>query len=436
MKLSKGSKIVLEKLNKNNFKGYVVGGACRDYILNKEFFDVDVTTNATPEQILTLFNDYKVYKTGLKHGTVTVNVDGELIEITTFRKDGDYLNNRKPNSVKFVDDLKEDVLRRDFTINAICYNEVEGFVDYFDGINDCKNKIIRTVGNANDRFCEDALRILRALRFSSTLSFNIEEETSKAIIKNRHLLKNISKERIYVELVKILLGDNVEKVLLDFKQVFFTLFAGLEPCDNFDQKSKFHSYDVYTHIVKSVACAEKNKVVRLALLFHDIEKPNCFSIDENGVGHFYTHQEKSALKATEILNSLKVDNKTKSQVYFLIKYHDYFIEPTKKSIKLWLNKYGVEYVKNLMKVKIADAKAHSENFVINRLSQAENSLKLIDEILLNKECFTLKDLKIKGEDLIKKGYVGDSISNKLNSLLNDVINEKVENNKEVLLKLI
>ncbi len=436
MKLSKGSKIVLEKLNKNKFKGYVVGGACRDYILNKEIFDVDVTTNATPEQILTLFNDYKVYNTGLKHGTVTVNVDGEFIEITTFRKDGDYINNRKPNSVKFVDDLKEDVLRRDFTINAICYNEVEGFVDYFDGINDCKNKIIRTVGNANDRFCEDALRILRALRFSSTLSFNIEEETSKAIIKNRHLLKNISKERIYAELVKILLGDNVEKVLLDFKQVFFTLFAEFEPCDNFDQKSKFHSYDVYTHIVKSVACAEKNKAVRLALLFHDIEKPNCFSIDENGVGHFYTHQEKSALKATEILNSLKVDNKTKSQVYFLIKYHDYFIEPTKKSIKLWLNKYGVEYVKNLMKVKIADAKAHSKNFVINRLSQAENSLKLIDEILLNKECFTLKDLEIKGEDLIKKGYVGESISNKLNSLLNDVINEKVENNKEVLLKLI
>ncbi len=436
MKLSKGSKEVLEKLNNNEFNGYVVGGACRDYILGKEIVDVDVTTNATPDQILNIFKDYKVYKTGLKHGTVTVNVEGELIEITTFRKDGDYLNNRKPNSVKFVDDLKEDVLRRDFTINAICYNEKEGFVDLFNGIDDLKNKIIRTVGNADDRFCEDALRILRALRFASTLSFNIEKSTAKAIIKNKDLLKNISKERIYSELVKILLGDNVEYVLLNFKQVFFTLFNDLEFCDNFDQKSKFHAYDVYTHIVKSVAYAEKDKVVRLALLFHDIKKPSCFSVDDNGVGHFYTHQEKSADKANEILNDLKVDNKTKSQVYFLIKYHDFFIEPTKKSIKIWLYKYGEQYVKNLMKVKIADAKAHSLNFIEKRLNQAITSLNLIDEILLNNECFSLKDLKIKGKDLIKKGYEGEKISNKLTSILYDVISEKVENDREVLLKLI
>lgn len=436
MNLTKGSKIVLEKLNNNNFKGYVVGGACRDYILGKEVYDIDVTTNATPDQVLTVFKDYKVYKTGLKHGTVTVNIDGENIEITTFRKDGDYLNNRKPSSVLFVDDLKEDLLRRDFTINSICFNESQGFIDLFNGIQDCKDKIIRTVGSADARFSEDALRILRALRFASTLSFNIEDETAKAIINNRELLKNISKERIYSELIKILLGDNVEYVLLNFKQVFFTLFSDFELCDNFDQQSKYHIYDVYTHIVKSISYAEKDKVVRLALLFHDIKKPYCFSVDEKGSGHFYTHQEKSANKALEILNDLKVDNKTKNQVYFLIKYHDFGIEPTKTNIKLWLNKYGVEYLKNLMKVKIADAKAHSQNFIGYRLSQAENGLKLIDQILLNNECFSLKYLKIKGEDLIKKGYKGKEISDKLDSLLQDVINEKVENDREVLLKLI
>ena len=304
MKLTKGSKEVIKKLNNANFKGYVVGGTCRDHILNRPVTDVDVTTNATPEQILEVFKEYKIYETGLKHGTVTVNVDGEMIEITTFRKDGDYLNNRRPVVVEFVDDLKEDLLRRDFTINAICYNEEEGFIDLFGGLEDCKNKIIRAVGNADDRFCEDALRILRALRFCSTLSFKIEEKTSKAIIKNRHLLNNISKERIYVELTKILLGDNVEQVLLEYKQVFFTLFPSLEKCDGFDQKSKFHAYDVFTHIVKSVALAEKDKNVRLALLFHDIEKPSCFSIDDNGVGHFYGHQEKSANLAREILNDL------------------------------------------------------------------------------------------------------------------------------------
>ncbi|MBQ9782534.1 MAG: HD domain-containing protein [Clostridia bacterium] len=436
MKLTKGSKEVIKKLNNANFKGYVVGGTCRDHILNRPVTDVDVTTNATPDQILEVFKEYKIYETGLKHGTVTVNVDGEMIEITTFRKDGDYLNNRRPVVVEFVDDLKEDLLRRDFTINAICYNEEEGFIDLFGGLEDCKNKIIRAVGNADDRFCEDALRILRALRFCSTLSFKIEEKTSKAIIKNRHLLNNISKERIYVELTKILLGDNVEQVLLEYKQVFFTLFPSLEKCDGFDQKSKFHAYDVFTHIVKSVALAEKDKNVRLALLFHDIEKPSCFSIDDNGVGHFYGQQEKSANLAREILNDLKIDNETKKQVCFLIRYHDYMIEPTKKAIKVWLYKHGIDNVKKLLKVKIADALAHSQDHIIKRLDQAKDCLKLIDEIIKNKECFSLKTLKIDGNDLLKKGYKGEQIKEKLISVLFDVINEKVENKKEVLLKLL
>ncbi len=436
MKLTKGSKVVIKKLNNNGFKGYVVGGTCRDYILGRPITDTDVTTDATPSQIMQVFNGYKIYETGLKHGTVTVNVNGELIEITTFRKDGDYLNNRKPSQVEFVSDVKEDLSRRDFTINAICYNDTEGFIDLFGGINDCKNKIIKTVGNADERFKEDALRILRALRFASTLSFSIEANTQKAIIKNKELLLNISKERIYSELIKILMGDNVEYVLLNFKQVFFTLFNDFEKCDNFDQKSKFHAYDVYTHIVKSVSYAKKDKTVRLALFFHDIKKPECFSIDDNGVGHFYSHQEKSANKAKEILDELKVDTATKRQVYFLIKYHDYVIETNKKHIKKWLFKYGIEYIKNLLFVKIADAKAHNLNLIIKRLDQAKQSLKLVDEILNNKECFTLKELKIKGDDLINKGYSNEKIGEKLVSILYDVIDEKIINDRNTLLKYI
>ncbi len=436
MILTKASKLVLEQLHNKGFKGYVVGGACRNYLIGKPITDVDVTTNATPNEIIEVFKNYKIYKTGLKHGTVTVNVDGELFEITTFRKDGEYIQNRKPKSVEFVDDLRQDLKRRDFTINAICYNQTEGFIDLFGGKEDCRNKIIKTVGDANLRFTEDALRILRALRFSSTLSFKIEEKTQNAILNNRRLLLSVSKERIYSELTKILTGENVEYVLTNFKEIFFTLFESLKKCDKFEQKSRFHAYDVYTHIVKSIKFAENDKVIRLALLFHDVEKPSCFSQDDDGVGHFYTHQEKSANRALEILNELKVDNKTKRQVYFLIKNHDIRIEPNKKSIKEWLFNYGVEYVNNLFKVKIADAKAHEISFMQKRIGDATRSLEIIDEIILNNECFTLKDLKIKGDDLIKKGYKGEEINEKLTSLLLDVINERVINEKESLLKLI
>ena len=436
MKLTKNCKIAIQQLNNSGYKAYAVGGAVRDFLLGRQITDIDITTSAIPEQILEVFKDYKTYPTGIKHGTITVKVGEEFFEITTFRKDSEYTLNRWPKQVDFINDVREDLKRRDFTINAIAYNDNEGYVDIFNGKTDCKNKIIRAVGDAEVRFQEDALRILRALRFASVLNFKIEYKTSLAIINQRHLLKNVSKERIYSELVKILLGDNVEEVLLKYKKVFFSIINKLELCDGFDHKSKFHSYDVYTHIVKSVAYSVKDKVIRLALLLHDVEKPSCFTLDSKGIGHFYTHQEKSSKTAVQILKDLKADNKTIKEIEFLIKYHDTQIDADKVTVKKWLNFAGEKYLKDLMMVKIADAKAHAKGYVVKRQETAENVIKLIDEIIKNNECYTLKQLKIDGKDLKEKGYQGERIASKLQDLLNKVIEGSVENKKEELLKIV
>lgn len=436
MKLSSGTIKILEKLHNNGYKAYAVGGAVRDFLLCRDIDDVDITTSATPSQMLEVFSEDKVFLTGLKHGTITVIIDRESFEVTTFRKDNNYTDKRHPESVDFVSDLRTDLERRDFTINAMAYNKEEGIIDLYGGRLDVKNKIIRAVGDADKRFNEDALRILRAIRFASVLGFTIEYQTAQAIHKNKSLLNNISKERIYAELTKILVGDNVEGVMQEYKDVFFEIIPKLKDCDGFDHKSKFHAFDVYTHIVKSIALSSKDTTIRLAMLFHDIEKPSCFSVNDNGVGRFLNHQEKSSITANKILRELRADNKTISQVCFLVKYHDSQVDPCKKAIKKWLNSYGVEYLKNLMLVKIADSKAHSTIYTKKRENDANKVIKIIEEIVKNNECYSLNTLKVDGNDLIKRGYTGSQIGEKLCHLLDLVINEEVENDKEKLLKLI
>lgn len=432
MELNSGAKTIIDKLNAHGYQAYAVGGFVRNFFLNIPVLDVDITTSATPKEVIEIFKDYKVYLTGLKHGTVTINVMGENVEVTTFRVDGDYKDCRHPNSVAFVSNLEEDLKRRDFTVNAMAYDGNE-LIDIFGGQEDIKNRIIRAVGEPEKRFEEDALRILRALRFASVLDFEIEEKTALAIDKCAHLLKSVSKERVFLELTKMLLGDGVERVLLKHKRAIFEVIGELQRCDGFEQNSKFHAYDVFVHTAKAVALSVKDRAVRWALLLHDIEKPSTYSVDENGAGHFYGHQKKSADTAVKILKSLKADNNLINEVRFLILLHDHKTEISRGEIKKLLNVYGVSVIKKLVDVKIGDALSHAQPYAEERKLLTLKFSKTVNDIISNNECFTLKRLKIDGNDVKRAGFNGAEIKRVLTALLNDVMFDKVKNDRTELI---
>ncbi len=426
-------KKILDTLKLSNFEGFLVGGCVRDSLMGVIPDDYDITTNATPDEMMKVFKDFKVIETGLSHGTVTVLVDGNSVEVTTYRIDGEYTDNRHPTNVKFTRNLKEDLSRRDFTVNAMAYNEETGLVDLFGGLADLENKVIRCVGDSDKRFLEDGLRILRAIRFSSKLGFNIEEKTAKSIIKNKHLLKNISKERIFVEFKKLLCGKNVENVLIEFKDVIAQFIPEIKPCFQFDQNTKYHCYDVYTHIVKTVSAIESDEVLRLAAFFHDIGKPKVYFTDEKGVGHFYGHNKVSEKIIEEILTRLKCDNATKNAVSTLVYIHDREVALTEKSVKRFLLKFSKQDFLNLLKIKRADASAHAKEYQ-DREEYISSLLKILEKIEKENQCFSLKSLKVNGNDLIELGYApSKQIGVLLNKLLLSVIDGKVENDKQKLL---
>ncbi len=434
MKITSNAQIILQNLINNGYKAYLVGGTVRNYYLDNSVTDIDITTSATPEETLEVFKDFKTYKTGLKHGTVTVVIGGENIEVTSFRSEEGYSDNRHPDKVNFVKNLSEDLKRRDFTVNAMAYNESEGLIDNFNGIKDLNDKVIRAVGNAEERFKEDALRIMRALRFASVLDFEIEPQTEKALFKTKSLLKNVAVERIYAELVKLLMGDGVKRVLLKYKEIIFEIIPELKNSDGFLQMSKYHVYDVYTHIVKSVSLSKKDKNVRLALLLHDIGKPDCFSLDEEGVGHFYGHQKRSEKISEVILKRLKVDNLTFKTVCNLVLLHDTKTDINRYEVKKFLNKHNMAFLKALVMVKEGDALAHNEKYIESRMNSIKNFFKTALDVVSKNECYALKQLKINGTDLKKKGYKGSEISFKLNEILHKVMQGDLENNREILLK--
>lgn len=426
---------VIEQLNQNGFEAYVVGGCVRDSLLNREPKDWDITTNATPLQVKNIFN--KTIDTGIQHGTVIVMIDKEGFEVTTYRVDGKYSDNRRPDNVQFTNSLKEDLSRRDFTINALAYNHIEGIIDYFDGINDINNKIIRCVGNLDDRFNEDALRMLRACRFCSQLNFDLEYDVIYSMIKNSRLISNISKERIQSELNKILLSQNlnglyhiIQSDLLDY------IIPELTDCFGCEQNNPYHIYSVGLHILKSVEFIENHLHLKLAMLFHDIAKPQCKTLDENNRGHFYGHAALSSQIAQKILNRLRYDNYTIMKVRDLILYHDSEIADNKKSVKRWLNKIGEENFKDLIKVREADIKAQNLDYYQDRHEKYERINTILEEVLNTKECFSVKDLAINGNDLIQLGYKeGKEIGNKLKELLEIVLDNPESNKKDALLNL-
>ena len=426
---------IITALEEKGFEAYIVGGCVRDALLSITPNDFDITTNALPDEMKECFSDFKIIETGIKHGTLTVICDSHQLEVTTYRVDGEYIDHRRPEEVTFTKSIKEDLARRDFTINALAYSEKTGIIDYFDGKMDLINQTIRAVGDAEKRFSEDALRIMRALRFSSTLGFGIETETNKAIFKSKSTLKEIAVERISVELEKLIMGDNCYSVLMEFSDVLAEIIPEIKQCVGFDQHNKYHKYSVWEHIVLAVATSKKDRIIRLTMLLHDIEKPNCFKLDANGQGHFYNHEKLSSEKSKEILKKLRYDNDTINRVSLLIEHHYFTPVNEDKPIKKLLSKLGEEAFFQLLDVQRADANSKND-FCLDRLPLLDEIEKKAKKIIEVGECLTLKDLAVNGNDLMNLGYEGKEIGRILKNLLQLVLEGNVENKKEDLIRAI
>lgn len=431
--LSDEANYIINKLISSGFEAYAVGGCVRDLLMGKSADDIDITTSAVTDEIKKVFSSHKIIETGIKHGTVTVFVNAVPFEITTYRLESTYSDNRHPDRVVFTKKLTDDLSRRDFTVNSIAFNGCNGFADPFGGRKDIERKIIRCVGNADERFKEDSLRILRALRFSSVLGFEIEEETKKAIFNNRRLINNVSKERIFTELSKMLCGKNIKNVLTEYSSVLGEIIPEINAMKGFEQHNFHHIYDVLTHTAVVVENTPPLLNLRLAALFHDISKPLCFSLDSDGTGHFYSHVSKSAEIAEKVLTDLRCDNKTKDAVIRLVKAHDTPIEESERIIKRRLNSLGEELFFDLIALKRADTAGLAPEFAV-RNAHFDRLEEIAREILTKEDCFSLKHLAVNGNDLINLGLKGKQIGETLKALLEAVIDGRVENKKEILLK--
>lgn len=426
----------IEILRQNGYTAYVVGGAVRDALMGKDAHDWDIATNAKPDETSNAFRDFRVIETGIKHGTVTVILDGESLEITTYRIESGYSDNRHPDRVEFTDMIEDDLSRRDFTVNAIAYSPSAGIADPFGGCHDIEAEIIRCVGEPDKRFGEDALRILRALRFSATLGFKIDQSTSDSIRKNYKSLRNISVERIFVELSKLICGKDAKRILLEYREVFFFIMPELRPMNNCVQNHERHILDVWEHTVEAVSNIESSVHLRLAMLFHDSGKPWVKSTDANGVDHFYGHSKKSRAIAYEALTKLKVSNKLRDKVCTLVEYHDFLPDRiSKKTYKKYIGLLGEKTVEELFEVRKADISAQNPKFLSEELKANETGLKIFNEIKAENSCLKIKDLAINGNDLEKAGIPpSPEMGRILGKLLDEVLEEITENSKNALLE--
>lgn len=424
---------IINTLHANGFEGYVVGGCVRDLLLKRKPQDWDITTDANPEQVKNLF--MKTLETGLKHGTVTVVLEGKNYEVTTYRIDGQYTDHRRPDEVMFTTSLQEDLSRRDFTINAMAYNSKKGLIDYFNGKSDLEKKIIRAVGNPVQRFQEDALRMLRAVRFSSQLGYEIEQETAQSICLVSSLVQNVSKERIRDELIKILTSDHPILIFqLSTLGLMKYLIPELECCIGFEQKNPHHDKPVDVHTLEVLRNTPNNLIIRLAALLHDIAKPNTFTLDEQGIGHFHGHDLAGEVLTEKILRRLKFDQNTLKKVCILVKEHmSRLNQVNDKNIKKFINRVGRENLANLFALQIADAKGSKRSY---NLSDILNLKKEVERVLKEKQPLTVQDLAVKGHDLIHIGIKpGVKMGQILNVLLEQVLENPELNTKEDLLAL-
>lgn len=433
----------LDMLESAGHEAWVVGGCVRDSLMGIIPHDYDITTSALPAETEQVFAGYRLIETGLKHGTVTVLADGSPIEITTYRVDGEYRDSRRPERVTFTRNIRDDVSRRDFTMNGIAYNPKQGYFDEFGGAEDIKAGVIRCIGKPEKRFREDALRILRGLRFSASLGFEIEENTARAMHDTRELLNKISAERVFSELCGLLTGRNshrnIFRVLTEFRDIAAVIIPEFRECTGFVQHSRFHCFDVYEHCVMSAqkaaeisADSECRLPLTLAMLLHDIGKPQRFTLGEDGEGHFYGHAAVSADIAEDILRRLKCSNALRERVCAIVRYHDVPLRDTDKSVRRLLRKYGLETVRDICLAHICDDSAKTPECAgrcgewCAVLSRAE--------ALAPSCCLTLKDLAVDGKALSGLMEPSPEMGKALKFLLDEVINGNFPNEREFLLK--
>ena len=425
---------IIHTLQKHGFEGYAVGGCVRDAMLSRVPQDWDITTSAKPEQVKSLFKH--TIDTGIQHGTVTVMLEHEGFEVTTYRIDGEYEDARHPKEVQFTSNLLEDLKRRDFTINAMAYNETDGLVDAFDGLGDLERGIIRCVGVAEERFTEDALRMLRAVRFAAQLGFSIEEKTMEAIGKLAPNLAKVSAERIQIELVKLLTSAHPEEIKTAWKtgltKVFLPEFDAMMETK---QNNPHHQYSVGEHTIISLQEVRAEKVLRLTMLLHDVAKPLCKTTDEEGVDHFYGHVEKGVEVARTILRRLKFDNDTTNRVCRLVACHDHMPALTEKSVRKALFRNGTEQYPALFDVKRADVLAQSDYLREKKLEAIAAYEGFYQVIMEKQQCLSIKELAIGGSDLITLGMrPGKEIGETLKQLLELVLEDPQLNTKEKLIE--
>lgn len=438
--------VIIGELMKQGYEAYAVGGCVRDMVLGRVPEDWDITTSATPQEVKRIFR--RTVDTGIQHGTVTVLLDKDHFEVTTYRLDGVYEDNRHPKEVSFTSSLSEDLKRRDFTINAMAYNEKEGVIDLFGGMKDISKRLIRCVGSAEERFNEDALRILRAVRFSAQLGFAIEETTLKAVKSKAANLTNISAERIRVELTKLITSDYPDR-LRDLYELGITsiVLPEFDAMMTTQQLNIHHIYTVGEHTIHSVSevagqkaenCFDQRErtILKWTMLLHDIEKPNTLCQGKDGQTHFYGHQEKGALTAKNILRRLKYDNDTISAVTHLIKWHDYRFVLTPAGMRKATSKIGKDYMNLLFEVNRADISAKNPLNNKDKNEKLEEARKLFTHLVENLECVNLNELHINGNDLIEAGMKpGRELGEILNKLLGEVLDNPTLNDKDTLLRL-
>ena len=422
---------ILETLEAAGHRAWCVGGCVRDALLGRPPEDWDVTTAARPEATMALFRDRAV-PTGLRHGTVTVRTAAGGVEVTTLRRDGAYRDHRRPESVTFTGSLEEDLRRRDFTVNTFAADRTGRVLDPLNGRADLEAGVLRCVGDPDRRFTEDALRILRGLRFAAQLGFRIEPETAAAIRRNRELLGDIAPERIWTELKKLLTGDCAAEVLRAYPEVAGVFWPELLPMVGFDQRNRHHCYDVWEHTLHALAAVPPEADLRLTVLLHDIGKPNCFTVDEKGQGHFYGHSAESARLAGEMLRRLRADNATTETVVRLVTWHDKNIPRTRSGVARALGKLGERDLRRLLDVKRADnlAQAPDYRFLQGEIDRAEA---ILDQLLAEGACVSLGQLAVNGRDLLAMGLSGPAVGRALRTLLDAVLEERLPNERAALL---
>ena len=416
--------MILSTLHQAGHEAYVVGGCVRDSILQRIPGDWDITTDADPMEIKRLFR--RTVDTGIEHGTVTVMLGKEGFEVTTYRIDGEYADGRHPKDVTFTANLQEDLRRRDFTINAMAYNTKEGLIDIFGGMQDIENGMIRCVGNPQERFGEDALRIMRAVRFSAQLNYQIETQTKKAIIVLSHTLSRISAERIQTELVKLLCAEYPGRIRDAWKMgILQVILPELDRCMSVEQNNPHHMYSVGEHMIVATENVRADRVLRLTMLLHDVAKPVTMTEDTRGVRHFHGHAEKSSEMAREIMNRLKFDRETLTRVCNLIYYHDRYIgmDTTPADVRKAIYEVGENDFPLLLEVKRADMLAQNDYQRSGKEKVLEHIQELYDDILLREDCLSLKNLAVRGQDLIAAGLnPGKELGDILHVMLMDVLN--------------